>query len=460
MQHPPTPFDRLPPHSIEAEQGLLGSMLMDGADLSEILETVPGSAFYDLRHQEIYQAMRLLHTENKPINTVSLMEALKETVGIDKAGGLQYIASLPDCAPSGYNAPWYVETILGHHTRRRAIQAAVGIMALSYDSNGISNAEFVDSVEKSIMSIGQQANTKKERTIKELVQGAINTIEEWHAQPGAVVGLKTGYVDMDQMTNGLKPGNMIVIAGRPSVGKTTLAMNILEYVTVDLKQPAGLFSLEMADEELVMRLLCARGRVVLSNLQNGFDSERDCVKLTGAAGKIANAPIYLDDTPGLSILQIRSRARKWKQRHGIQFLAIDYLQLVHSANRRDKREREVAEVSLGIKELAKELAIPVLVLSQLNRSMEREGRRPMLSDLRESGAIEQDADLVAFLYRETHEDDDTDADVVPVKLRIEKQRNGPTGTINLTFFRSISRFEPAAKVDDDDIPTKQGENIP
>jgi replicative DNA helicase len=452
--------DRLPPHSIEAEQALLGSILL-GGPMDEIMDVVPVEAFYDLRHQEVYGALRQLFAESKPMNTVSLYEHLKAAAIVDRCGGLAYVSSLPDTSPSGQNAQYYVEVIMGHYARRKAIQASTGIIDLAFNDGLIKTPDFIDRVEKSIMGIGSHLHTKAERTIKELVRGAIDTIEEWHSNKGSVAGLKTGYTDLDRMTMGLKAGNMIVVAGRPAVGKTTLALNIMDYIAVDLQQPSGLFSLEMTDAELVLRVLCSRGRVVLKNIEEGFLAERDFPKLIGAAGKLSNAPIYIDDTPGLSILQIRSRARRWKQRHGIKFLVIDYLQLVHAVEHRDKREREVAEVSLGIKELAKELSIPVLVLSQLNRSSEREGRKPMLSDLRESGAIEQDADLVAFLYKDPGDDDDPDSDVIPVKLRIEKQRSGPTGQINLVFFRSISRFETASKVDESDMPaTRQGDNIP
>lgn len=453
--------NRLPPHSIEVEQGLLGSMLMDGCDLGEVFEQVPVEAFYDLRHREVYETILGLYTAMSPVHSLTVIESLRAKDRLDRCGGLAYISCLPDTSPSGYNASYYIGLLMGYYTRRQAIQAATEIIELAYNDGALATPDFVDRMEKSVMSIGRRMDSKKERPIKELVRDAINQIEDWQNPEKVSDMLKTGYVDLDRMMMGLKAGNMIVIAGRPGVGKTTLALNILDHVAIEQHQASGMFSLEMIDMELVMRLLCSRGRVVLGDLQCGNAVECDFPRLTGAAGKIAKAAIFIDDTPGLSILQIRSRARRWKQRHGIKLLVIDYLQLVHAVGHRDKREREVAEVSLGIKELAKELSIPVIVLSQLNRSMEREGRRPMLSDLRESGAIEQDADLVAFLYRETSEDDDPDANQFLVKLRIEKQRNGPTGQINLTFFRNISRFESCAKVEDDDVPSvKQGDNIP
>jgi replicative DNA helicase len=267
------------------------------------------------------------------------------------------------------------------------------------------------------------------------------------------------------MTSGLHGGEMIVIAARPSMGKTSLAMNIAEHVSCDINLPVGVFSLEMTSESLVLRMLCSRSRVNLRAIRDGFLAERDFPKLTSAAGKLANAPLFIDDTPALSILQLRAKARRMWQQYGIKLFVVDYLQLLHSTARRaDNRQQEIADISNGIKALAKELDVPVIVLSQLNREVEREkGRKPRMADLRESGAIEQDADLIGLLYKadpenrkkaatDDDEDDGRQQDSIPVNLLIAKQRNGPTGDVNLTFLRSITRFENAAKISNDDIP--------
>jgi replicative DNA helicase len=277
-----------------------------------------------------------------------------------------------------------------------------------------------------------------------------------------LTGIGTGFVDFDKMTTGLHEGEMVVIAARPSVGKTSLAMNIAEHVALELKIPTGVFSLEMTADQLVLRMLCSRSRVNLRSIRDGFLAERDFPKLTGAAGKLAAAPLIVDDTSALSILQLRARARRMKQQHGIQLFVIDYLQLLHSTSRKaENRQQEIADISGGIKALAKELAVPIIVLSQLNREVEKragEDAKPRLSDLRESGAIEQDADLVGLLYRETKskdgEDDANEAeqDAIPMKLYIAKQRNGPTGDVALTFLKSYTRFESAAKVALEDVP--------
>jgi replicative DNA helicase len=273
-------------------------------------------------------------------------------------------------------------------------------------------------------------------------------------------GIGTGFPDLDRVTDGLHGGEMVVIAARPSMGKTSLAMNIVEHVVLQQKLPVGVFSLEMTAEALVLRVLCSHAKVNLRNIREGFMSEHDFPKLTGAAGKLSNAPLFIDDTPGLSILQLRAKARRLWQQHGVKLFVIDYIQLLHSTARRsqENRQQEIADISSGIKALAKELNVPVIVLSQLNRELEKDkSRKPRLSDLRESGAIEQDADLVGLLYKPSGGEDDEggaveEQDGLPVNLLIAKQRNGPTGDVNLTFLKSYTRFESAAKVSNEDVP--------
>jgi replicative DNA helicase len=275
-----------------------------------------------------------------------------------------------------------------------------------------------------------------------------------------LTGVGTGLADLDKMSSGFHPGEMIVIAARPSMGKSSLAMNIAEHVAVDQGLPVGVFSLEMTAESIVLRMLCSRSRVNLRSVRDGFLAERDFPKLTGAAGKLARAPLVIDDSSGLSILQLRAKARRMSQQHGIKLFVVDYLQLLHSTARRaENRQQEIADISNGLKSLAKELSVPVIVLSQLNRELEKDkNRKPRMSDLRESGSIEQDADLVGLLYKPSSDDDDggsaggDELDAVPVNLLIAKQRNGPTGDVNLTFLKSYTRFENAARVSDEDVP--------
>jgi len=302
--------------------------------------------------------------------------------------------------------------------------------------------------------------SERKVTMPELVKVAISQIEDFHKRQGMLTGVSTGFRQLDKMTSGLHGGEMIVIAARPSMGKTSLAMNIAEHVAVDEQTPVGVFSLEMTAESLVLRMLCSRSKVNMRNVRDGFLAERDFPKLTGAAGKLASAPIYIDDSSGLSILQLRAKARRLHQQHHIKLFVIDYLQLLHSTSRRaENRQQEIADISSGIKSLAKELNVPIIVLSQLNRELEKDkNRKPRMSDLRESGSIEQDADLIGLLYKPNSGDEEeggsagAEEDAVAVNLLIAKQRNGPTGDVNLTFYKSFTRFDSPAVVSEEDVP--------
>jgi len=338
------------------------------------------------------------------------------------------------------------------------IQTCTGVVGRVYEHEGQVD-ELLDEVERDVLRISEERVEPSTRTIKDLVHKAINTVEEFHQRKGLLTGISTGYPDLDALTSGLHGGEMVVIAARPSMGKTSLAINIAEHVALQQRLPVGVFSLEMTAESLVLRLLCSLARVNMRDMREGFLAERDFPKLTSAAGKLSAAPLFIDDSPGLSILQLRARARRMVQQHGIKLFVVDYLQLLHStAKRAENRQQEIADISNGIKALAKELAVPVVVLSQLNRDVEKErNRKPRLSDLRESGAIEQDADLVALLYKPNSGEDDEggareEPEAVAVNLLIAKQRNGPQGEVNLTFLKGYTRFESVAKVNAEDLP--------
>jgi replicative DNA helicase len=453
--------DRLPPHSPEAEQGVLGCILLSPNDcMGECIEKFKSGSdvFYDLRHQTIYSTLAEMYDGREAIDVITLQQRLKNKQMLEEVGGIPYLATLPDTVPSSANLIYYLEIVQEKYLLRKMIQTCTGVVSRVYDYEGEVDA-LMDEVERDILRISESRVQSHTITIKELVKKAINTIEDFHQRQGVLTGVGTGFTDLDRMTNGFHAGEMIVIAARPSMGKTSLAMNIAEHVAIDLRLPVGVFSLEMISESLVLRMLCSRSRVNLRNVRDGFLAERDFPKLTGAAGKLANAPLFIDDSSGLSILQLRAKARRMFQQFGVKLFVIDYLQLLHSTARRaENRQQEIADISSGIKALAKELNVPVIVLSQLNRELEREkNRKPRLSDLRESGAIEQDADLVGLLYKPSSSDDDdnssaADDEAVPVNLLIAKQRNGPTGDINLTFLKPYTRFESAAKVSDEDVP--------
>ena len=455
--------DRLPPHSPEAEQGVIGCVLISPNDcMGECIEKfkTDTSVFYDLRHQTIFSTLTEMYDAREAIDVITLQQRLKNKQLLDQVGGLAYLATLPDTVPSAANLSYYLDIVQEKYLLRRMIQTCTEVVGRVYDYEGDVDA-LMDEVERDVLRISEARVQTHSETIKDLVKKAINTIEDFHQRQGMLTGVGTGFADLDKMTSGMHPGEMIVIAARPSMGKTSLAMNIAEHVSIEQKLPVGVFSLEMTSESLVLRMLCSRSRVNLRNVRDGFLAERDFPKLTGAAGKLANAPLFIDDTSGLSILQLRAKARRMAQQYGIKLFVIDYLQLLHSTARRaENRQQEIADISSGIKSLAKELNVPVIVLSQLNRELEKDkNRKPRMSDLRESGAIEQDADLVGLLYKPSSGDDEDSGgavaeehDAVAVNLLIAKQRNGPTGDVNLTFLKSFTRFESAAKVSDDDVP--------
>src|SRR2546427_319886 len=455
-----TKVDRLPPHSPEAEQGVLGCVLLSPNEcMGESIEKLKAGSevFYDLRHQTIFSALAEMYDSREAIDVITVQQRLKNKQLLEEVGGIAYLASLPDTVPSSANLTYYLDIVQEKFLLRKMIHTCTDVVSRVYDHEGEVDA-LMDEVERDILRISESRVQGTSITIKDLVKKAINTIEDFHQRQGMLTGIATGFTDLDKMTSGLHGGEMIVIAARPSMGKTSLAMNIAEHVCIDQKLAVGVFSLEMSSESLVLRMLCSRSRVNMRNIRDGFLAERDFPKLTGAAGKLANAPLFIDDSSALSILQLRAKARRMFQQYGIKLFVVDYLQLLHSTARRaENRQQEIADISSGIKALAKELKVPIIVLSQLNRELEREkNRKPRLSDLRESGAIEQDADVVGLLYKPSSDDEEagnsSDEEAVPVNLLIAKQRNGPTGDVNLTFLKSYTRFESAAKVSDEDVP--------
>ncbi|MCF7708113.1 MAG: replicative DNA helicase [Verrucomicrobia bacterium] len=454
-------LNRVPPHSIEAEQGVLGCLMLSPNDkigiTVEKLKT-GSEAFYDLRHKQLYELLLEMYDKNDVIDPITVPQKLKDRNQLEMVGGLAYLTSLVDAVPSAANLPYYLDIVREKLLLRRLIQACDDVVNRVHDYEGDVD-ELVDEVERDILRISEQRVESDSTTIKDLVFKAINTIELYHQRQGLLTGIGTGFRDLDKLTSGFHPGEMVVLAARPSVGKTSLAMNMVEHIIAEQKLPVGVFSLEMTAESLVLRMICSMARVNLRSIREGFVPKRDFPKLTAAAGKLAGAPLYIDDTPGLSILQLRAKARRMSQQYGTKLFVIDYLQLLHSTSvrRSDNRQQEIADISNGIKALAKELEVPVIVLSQLNREMERDkSRKPRLSDLRESGAIEQDADVVGLLYRPSDSDNDQppadEHSTEPVDLIIAKQRNGPTGDVNLMFFKHFTRFESAAKISTEDMP--------
>lgn len=454
-------LDRLPPHSIEAEQGVLACVLLSPNDsLGVCLERLKSGAeaFYDLRHQTLYELLVTMYDAKLPMDLITVPQRLKDAGQLDGVGGLAYLSGLMDAVPSAANLTYYLDIVREKHVLRRVLQTCTAAVSRVQEHEGEVDG-LLDEIERDILKISQDRETSQQRGVKDLVRGAIDLIQVFHARKGDLTGIATGFTDLDKMTSGLHEGEMVVIAARPSMGKTSLAMNIAEHVVIEKGLPVGVFSLEMTAESLVLRMLCSLARVNGKSIRDGFLSQGDFQKLTASASKLSKAPLHIDDTAGLSILQLRARARRMWQQHGIKMVIIDYLQLLHSTSRKaqDNRQQEIADISSGVKALAKELKLPIIVLSQLNRELEKDkNRKPRLSDLRESGAIEQDADLVGLLYKPATEDDEEPAneaeslEAIPVNLLIAKQRNGPTGDVRLSFLKGLTRFESAAKIDDEE----------
>jgi replicative DNA helicase len=442
---------RTPPHSAEAEQGVLGSMLISPRDaIAECVEKITEEYFYVPAHQIIYRALVELWNSNQGIDLITFTQFLRDRNLLETIGGAPFVTSLFTFVPTAANVGYYLEIVRDKYILREIIVAATDSVRRAYEEQDEVN-NLLDEVEQRIFAVGEDRFKGQMLSMKDQVMEAIEAIEKLYERKGGITGISTGFVEFDRMTSGLHPAEMIVIAARPSMGKTALAMNIAEHVAIESKLPVGVFSLEMSSQQLVQRLLCSRARVNLQKVRDGFLGERDFPNLTTAASKLAEAKIFIDDSASLSILELRAKARRLKAQQDVQLLIVDYLQLLRSPSRRaqDNRQLEISEISAGLKSLAKELKIPVIVVAQLNRQPEaRSGGKPRLSDLRESGSIEQDADLVGLLVRPEmyEEDEETRAEKAgEAELIIAKQRNGPVGEIPLTFLKEFTRFEDRAR---------------
>lgn len=447
---------RLLPQSPDAEKGLLGSILLSPRDvLGDCVEGgILPEHFHIPAHGSIYMVLLDLWNANQPIDFITLTQTLRDRNKLDEAGGAGLITELFTFVPTAANASYYMEIVQEKYTLRSIIRTCTEYAGRAYDEQE-NVAMLLDEVEQKIFEVAKERYKDKQMSLKDQVMEAIESIQDLYDRRGSVTGLATGFSEFDKMTNGLHKSEMIVIAARPSMGKTAFAMNMAEHVALELDKPVAIFSLEMSTQQLIQRLLCSRARVNLQRVRDGFLNESDFRNLTNAASKLAAGKIFIDDSAGLSIVELRAKARRFKSQHDIQLIVIDYIQLLRSTSRRasENRQIEIAEISSGVKALAKELSIPIIVLAQLNRNPEnRTGEskgRPRLSDLRESGSIEQDADLVGLLVREEYyaDDDESRKELEgKAELIIAKQRNGPVGDVPLTFLKQFTRFEDRAHV--------------
>jgi len=430
---------RIPPHNLEAEQSVLGSMLIDAEAVSVAAGTLKPEDFYSEAHKEIFEAMLNLYDRGEPVDLVTVVEELRQKGTLDGVGGAAYISDLSVAVPSTANLKYYIEIVQEKSILRQLIAASNEIIKDSYEAQEELDI-ILDRAEKRIFEISQRQVANYFEPIKNILLETYTKIEELSKKKGGIIGLPTGFHEFDQKTSGLHPSDLILVAARPSMGKTSFVLNIAQYVALRQKVPVAIFSLEMAKEQLVQRMLSSEANVELQKIRTGNLSEEDWLKLVRAAGPLSQAPIYIDDTGGLSVMEIRSKTRRLKMEKGLGLVVIDYLQLMSGRGRAENRQQEISEISRSLKALARELKVPVIALSQLSRAPEaRTQHRPMLSDLRESGAIEQDADLVVFIYRDEYYNPNTDKKNI-AEIIIAKQRNGPTGTIELVWLGQYTKF--------------------
>ena len=438
----------LPPQSVEVEQSIISAILLDNETLFEVLDILRPEDFYKSAHQKIFAAISELFTKNEPCDLVTLAEILKNRGELEQVGGATYLASLVDTVPVAVNAAHYARIIYNKACLRRLIEKANAIVKKCYEGQEDVD-EVIDFAESSIFEISEHKINPAFFAISDIIDKNIATIEERQVNKALVTGVPTGYSRLDTMTSGFQPSDLIILAARPSMGKTSLALNIARNAAVDANTAVALFSLEMSKEQLSMRMLCSEARIDSSRLRSGFFNLDDWGRLTDAGSILSDAPIFIDDSASISAIEIRAKARRLKMDKNIGLVIIDYLQLMKGRSSAERRDLEISEISRSLKGLAKELDIPVLALSQLNRKLEeRSDKRPMLSDLRESGALEQDADVVAFIYRdEVYNKDKNNPNRGKAELILAKQRNGPVGTVHLAFLNTYTRFEPLASDD-------------
>ncbi|MGN0941906.1 MAG: replicative DNA helicase, partial [Selenomonadaceae bacterium] len=429
------------PQSIEAEQSVLGSMLIDNRAIADVVEILSADDFYREAHRLIFEAILALFGENEAVDFVTVTDRLKKAGTLEKAGGIALVTSLCNLVPVATNAVYYAKIVREKSQLRGLIRAATEIAGRAYeDSEDVDN--LMDEAEKQILDVTAMKKTQEFVPMQEILLDTFHRIEVRANAKGALTGLASGFTDLDNLTSGFQKSDLILVAARPSMGKTAFTLNIATYVAVHEKQPVAFFSLEMSKEQLVSRMLSSEGAIDSSRLRSADLDETDWARLIDAADRLNNAPVYIDDTPGITIMELRSKARRIKAEHGLSLIIIDYLQLMQGRGMRngDNRQQEISEISRSLKALARELSVPVIALSQLSRGVEaRTIKKPMLSDLRESGSLEQDADIVMFLYREDYYDEETENKNI-TDVIIAKHRNGPVATVQLFFKKEYTKF--------------------
>lgn len=433
-------IDRVPPHNQEAEQSVIGAIFLEPQALITAAEVLRPEDYYRVAHQKIFATMLSLSDKGQPIDVVTVTEELAAKKELEDIGGISYLTELASAVPTAANVMYYARIVEEKSLLRRLIRVATQIVEDGYTREDEVEA-LLSEAEKNMMEVSNRKNAGDFKPIKDVLVQTYDNIELLHTRQGEVTGIPTGFTDLDKVTAGFQRNDLIIVAARPSVGKTAFALNIAQNVATKTTENVAIFSLEMGADQLVSRMLCAEGNIDAQVLRTGTLEAEDWRKLTMAMGSLSNAGIFIDDSSGIRVNEIRSKCRRLQQEHGLGMVIIDYLQLIQGSGKGgESRQQEVSEISRSLKGLARELEIPVIALSQLSRSVEqRQDKRPMMSDLRESGSIEQDADIVSFLYREDYYDKETDAKNM-IEIIIAKQRNGPTGTVTLAFAKEYNKF--------------------
>jgi replicative DNA helicase len=440
---PSTDVVKVPPHSIEAEQSVLGALMLENRAWDTVIERVREGDFYRHDHRLIFRVMGKLSNQNKPLDVLTVAEALRELAELDNAGGEVYLFELANNTPSAANISAYADIVRERSVLRQLIGAANDIATQAFNPQGRSSTELLDEAERHVFAITEQgARVGGPINIAEILTKTLERIQTLFESKNPITGLSTGYNELDNLTSGLQSSDLIIVAGRPSMGKTAFSMNIAEHVALKNSAPVLIFSMEMPGEAITMRLLSSLTRIEFQDIRTGKIKEEDWVRIASGVNLLSGAPLFIDDTPALSPAELRARARRIAKEHGnLGLIVIDYLQLMQVPGFSENRTAEISEISRSLKSLAKELKVPVIALSQLNRSLEqRADKRPMMSDLRESGAIEQDADLIMFIYRDEVYNRES-PDKGTAEILIAKQRNGPIGSVRLTFIGHLTRFE-------------------
>ncbi len=443
---------KLPPQNIDAEQSVLGGILIENEAINKVMEILTSEDFYRDAHRRIFNGLISLSERDEPADLITVTNELQKIGHLDSIGGASYIASLIDAVPTAANIEYYARIVKEKAILRKIIQTSTEIITQSYQDRGDVEG-FLDEAERAIFEISEKRVKPSFYPIRDIVKESFKTLERLFEKKELVTGVPSGYKELDRYTAGFHASDLIIVAGRPSMGKTAFCLNLAQYAAIEKRVPVAIFSLEMSKEQLVIRMLCSEAKVEGTRLRTGFLTESDWPNLTLAAGNLSDAPIFIDDTAAVSVLELRAKARRLKGEHGLGMLIVDYLQLMKGRARVESRQQEISEISRSLKALAKELNIPVIAVSQLSRKTEeRTGNRPQLSDLRESGAIEQDADLILFIYRdEIYNRSEDNPNKGIAEVIIGKQRNGPIGTIKLAFLDKFTTFKEHYKGESGDI---------